>query len=101
MTSDHKQNIGVSYETADGSRIDNKKENAFEAHTENGAISEITAQVCDVNNAELVHKQSSTSAQLFHCQFTLVHKQCTTRPVHNQCTTIAQLLSWLTPLKRT
>ena len=45
--------MGAQYETADGSVIDNKGEKTFEAHTEDGAVSEITAQVCDVNKSLL------------------------------------------------
>ena len=37
--------------------IDNKGEKTFEAHTDDGAVSEITAQVCDVNKALLSVKR--------------------------------------------
>ena len=47
----YQQRMGAQYETADGSMIDNKGEKMFEAHTEDGAVSEITAQACDVNKS--------------------------------------------------
>ena len=44
---------GVQYEVANGIRIPNLGEKSSQAHTEDGAVRSITAQVCDVNKALL------------------------------------------------
>ena len=44
---------GVQYEVANSVRIPNLGEKTFRAHTEEGAMRNITAQVCDVNKALL------------------------------------------------
>ena len=48
---------GVKYEVANGTRIPNLGERKFMAHSEEGAIRNITAQVCDVNKALLSVKK--------------------------------------------